>query len=533
MSIYNDASLIYYPSGYKASKAYSLKPTDGSGDLTFTRASTATRVNAEGLIETASVLGAELVTNGDFATDTDWILENGAEINGGSANLLGYNSRFMQLRLVSGKKYKLHYTVISTDGGSFRFQDGVTAYFNINQTVGTHIYYFTATGNRVQFQATSAIDARIDNVSVKEVITNNVPRIDYTGGGCGKLLLEPQRTNLIPYSEDFSNDFWSKTSVTVTTSTIVSPDGLQGSYKLIPDNGTGGNRSISNSYTSLTGLHTHTCFAKKGEYDYLMLRTRNSISAGVMFDLANGTLSVNLTSPVYVSSKIENYGNGWYRCSITLDPSQAGTVGQLFISMSVGITGSEGNSFNGDGTSGVYIWGAQLEAGSYPTSYIPTTSTAVTRVADSASKTPISSFLNTANPFTFYLNFERPDAIQASAGYQMIGLDNGGYGQRIKLINRGNQKQFAIEVYNGVTSTQTSPITNTPNIKVAIVYDGSTSYKVFHNGVLFQTLTNAATTLTRLISGENGTNYTKENYQSIMIFPTALSDAECIALTTL
>ena len=415
MSTYNDASLIYYPSGYKAGEAYSLKPTDGSGDLTFTRASSATRVNESGLIESV------------------------------------------------------------------------------------------ATG---------------------------VPRIDYTSG-CGKLLLEPQRTNLIPYSQDFSNAFWIKTSATVTTSTIVSPDGLQGSYKLIPDNGTGGNRSISNNYTSLAGLHTHTCFAKKGEYNYLMLRTRNNPSAGVMFDLANGTLSVNLTSAVYVSSKIENYGNGWYRCSITLDPSQADTVGQLYISMSVGITGSEGSSFNGDGTSGVYIWGAQLEAGSYPTSYIPTTTTAVTRVADSASKSGISSLINSPEGVLY---FEGSSIANDGVGKAITLLANTSNFIKLLYSSTSNRIDFVCISAGSVSCNIVKVITNTTaNNKIALKWKNN-NFALWVNGVNegSDISGNAPLSLSTLsFTNEGGGQLFAGKMKNLIVFPSALSDTELATLTTL
>ena len=115
-----------------------------------------------------------LVVNGDFATDSDWILENGAIIDNGSVNIIGVGSRFRQDVLTVGKLYKLQYEVISTNGELFRFQDGITAFTDINQTIGTHTYYFKATGVRVQFQAVGDIDARIDNVSVKEVRATTV-----------------------------------------------------------------------------------------------------------------------------------------------------------------------------------------------------------------------------------------------------------------------------------------------------------------------------------------------------------------------
>jgi hypothetical protein len=207
MSTYNDASLIYYPSGYKAGTAYSLKPTDGSGDLTFTRASSATRVNAAGLIETASIIGSELVTNGDFATDTSWTKGTGVTISGGKANWTNTinNVGVTQSGIItSGKNYKVVFTVSNYSSGSVRVRfPSITERLTSN---GTYTYYINATDTDLYIQGETNGDANvnfsIDNVSVKEVITSNIPRIDYTGGGCGKLLLEPQRTNVVVQSEN-------------------------------------------------------------------------------------------------------------------------------------------------------------------------------------------------------------------------------------------------------------------------------------------------------------------------------------------
>ena len=411
-------SLAMIPSGYKSGKVYSVLPTDGTGDLTFTRASSATRVNQSGLIETV------------------------------------------------------------------------------------------ATG---------------------------VPRLDYTDGGCPSLLLEGQSTNLITYSEDFSNAFWNKTSATVATSTLVSPDGLQGSYKLIPDNGTGGNRSIGNSYTSLTGLHTHTCFAKKGEYDYLTLRTRNSPSAGVMFDLANGTLSVNLTSAVYVSSEIENYGNGWYRCSITLDPSQADTVGQLFISMSVGITGSEDNSFDGNGTSGVYIWGSQFENLSYPTSYIPTSGSTVTRIEDTASKTGLSSYINSTEGVVF---FKGNLLVNDTSQIKSLCLSDGTSSNIVRIQTSGTSNQIYARIQIGGSSIiipfTITDITQT--FALAFLYK-SGALEVYLNGSQIATdsstftFTNPLSVLDYSLPGGSGVFNSRTN--DIRVYSTVLTSAELITLTTL
>ena len=131
----NKASIILTPTGYKAGTLYNVAPVvEPYEDFDFARASVASRVNSSGLVEMVGrTLGSELVVNGDFATDSDWILENGAEINNGSVNIIGVGSRFRQDVLIVGKTYKLDYQVVSTNGASFRFQDGVTAYADINQ----------------------------------------------------------------------------------------------------------------------------------------------------------------------------------------------------------------------------------------------------------------------------------------------------------------------------------------------------------------------------------------------------------------
>jgi hypothetical protein len=186
----------------------------------------------------------------------------------------------------------------------------------------------TATGDfdfsRPTTGSATGIGSRENSSGNIESVAANLPRIDYLGG-TGHILLEPQSTNLLTYSQDFSQVYWNKTSATVSTSTITDPTGGQNSFKLVPDSGTGGNRSLGRNFTGLSGLHTHTVFAKKGEYNYIMLRTRNSPQTGVMFDLENGTFNVNITSAAFDSAKIEDYGDGWFRCSMTLDPSQMTT----------------------------------------------------------------------------------------------------------------------------------------------------------------------------------------------------------------
>ena len=384
---------------------------------------------------------------------------------------------------------------------------------------------FTTTRNTVA--------TRVNENGLIEEVASNVPRLDYSDGGCPSLLSENSSTNIITYSEDFSNGgFWSTTSATVATSTIVSPDGLQGSYKLVPDNGIGGNRSISHNYPSLTGIHTHTCFAKKGEYNYLMLRTRNSPNASALFDLANGTVSAIGSGASYVDSKIENIGNGWYKCSITLDPSLTTNVGQLYISMSVGITGTETNAFDGDGTSGIYIWGSQFEENSYATSYIKTVGTTQSRSADTANGAGNASLINSTEGVLYaeIKGFEN-DALSRS-----ISISDGTTSNRINLFLPSTQTQVVGRISSaGVTVADMiyTGITQTTFNKIAVKWKLN-DFSLFVNGVKVLTDSiGASPTGLNVLSFDNagGTGFLGKT-KSLQVYTTALSDSDLEKITS-
>ena len=527
--------------------------------MTMTRASLGTRVNSNGLVEDVELLGGEKVTNGNFATDlSGWSNKSSTStwVSGSARidNSIGNNNSglFQDIGLILDKTYTLTATLklISADSdGNFvvltsnSIGSGQTIIYTGNALViggasVTETIEFTTSDSDVSIQfacnATNAV-FEIDNVSVKEATIDNLPRVDYTDG-TSSLLVEPQRTNLIEYSEDFSQSYWTETDASVSLSTTTSPDGLATSYKLIPDNGTGGNRSIGKSFIGLSNNHTHTCFAKKGEYNYLMLRMRNSPNVGVMFDLENGTLNLNNPGAPYVDSEIESIGNGWYKCSITLDPSQSGTSGQLFISMSVGITGSETNSFSGDGTSGIYIWGCGLEEGSYPTSYIPNfgTSAGVTRVQETYEKTGISNLINSEEGVLFVeiaalseSNLNSYITIGQNTSNGILGISFYTGSNNILLDHwEGASETYHIESISDVTEFN----------KIAICYDG-TSIKGYINGspVWNTTVTawssNALSEL-NFAFGNSGTNKFLGKVKQLQVFKTALSDSELAALTS-
>lgn len=185
------------------------------------------------------------------------------------------------------------------------------------------------------------------------------------------LLIEEQRTNLLRYSEQFDNAAWVKTRVSITANATTSPDGTVDADKLVEDTST--NTHIVSVTTTLgSAVYTYSIYAKAAERS--IIRMRDSIN-GVdgYFDLANGTT----LSGTATSRSITAVGNGWYRCVMT---SNAAITNPEF-GVRPAVAGPT-DSYTGNGTSGIFVWGAQLEAGAFATSYIPTVASTVTRSAD-------------------------------------------------------------------------------------------------------------------------------------------------------
>jgi hypothetical protein len=217
-------------------------------------------------------------------------------------------------------------------------------------------------------------------IPVLQSAANNVARFDHnpvTGESLG-LLVEEQRTNLVLRSEEFDNASWSKTRSTVTANTIIAPDGTLTGDKLVENTDTNTHILLPNlGITLSTGVaYSYSIYAKAGERS--ICRLGNNDLQGVFFDLATGT--VTSVGSGFTGS-ITSVGNGWYRLN-AVQTSNSNATGRLVVSLvSTGTT----TSYTGDGYSGIYIWGAQLEAGAFPTSYIPTVASQVTRSADAAS----------------------------------------------------------------------------------------------------------------------------------------------------
>jgi hypothetical protein len=205
---------------------------------------------------------------------------------------------------------------------------------------------------------------------------NNEPRFDHDPVtlACRGLLIEEGRTSLSTYSEDFSLAF-STERISIDPNITTAPDGATTADKLVEDTTANSSHRLTRSFNLSAIPYTFSVFAKASERSWIrMTLFDNTTSRQVWFNVSAGTIGTQSGA----TGQIESFGNGWWRCSITATGS-AFAFSQANIALS---TADNIFFYTGDGTSGLFLWGAQLEAGSFPTSYIPTTTAPLTRSAD-------------------------------------------------------------------------------------------------------------------------------------------------------
>ena len=513
MNAYNEASLIVYPSGYKESKIYAQKPIDGSGDLTFARASSATRVNEQGLIETAAIIGDEMVANGDFASDTIWAKDAGWTIANGKATCSSSGRMFQAIPYLEanvGATVIVTFDVVDYTSGSFV----LNCYGAISPTatsVGTYSFIATTVDNTNLYVNNAGVSGvgSIDNISVKLYAATNIPRIDYTGGGCGKLLLEPQRTNIAEYSNDFNS--WGAYG----TPTITSGQ----SFPFAAEDSTLIEFATSSSFVRLLGVdvssgtHTISFWAKK------------SVSSSCLINADGKTGTFNFDTGVFASGTATGtmvaLTDGWFKCTMTF--LGVGATAQIRI---------QGVSY----PFGAYFFGFQIEAGSYPTSLINTSGTTVTRVADESSTTGLSSAIGQTEGVLYakIASFTNTSPISS-----VINISDGSSSNQIAMWYGTNLNEFKILIrQSGNKLFHTTTLTDaTQFIKVAVLYKSGGS-KVYINGSLITSSTSPFTFTNPLsVVDFSGIGLGNVDFngklQELQLFPSALDDATLATLTTL
>jgi hypothetical protein len=197
-------------------------------------------------------------------------------------------------------------------------------------------------------------------IPVLETAAAGVARFDHnpiTGESLG-LLIEEQRTNLLTYSEDFSNAAWTKTNATISANTVVAPDGTLSADKLVENTTADVRHTVQQAQTLGVATYTGSFYAKAGERTRVAARrtSTDTTAFGVTFDLISGVV----VSTLATTATITPVGNGWYRCSFQMVHNSASSAGFHIELIKEGEAAS-GAQYTGDGYSGIYIWGAQLE----------------------------------------------------------------------------------------------------------------------------------------------------------------------------
>lgn len=211
----------------------------------------------------------------------------------------------------------------------------------------------------------------------------------------GTLIETEARTNLITYSEDFTDASWPKSDVTVSSSDSIDPSGGTGACELI-ESATTANHLLNKAglVASTSSSHTNSIYAKANTRNWIRVQNQAPSSSWVNVNLTTG--QAGLSGGGEDNYSITNVGNGWVRISLTSTPTAAGVGPQIFIIDSD--RGGASPSYLGDGTSSILIYGAQFEEASTPSSYIPTSGSTVTRAADTSGLTIDSSIVPWPTP---------------------------------------------------------------------------------------------------------------------------------------
>ena len=348
-------------------------------------------------------------------------------------------------------------------------------FYSVLPSSGVGDFDFTRSGGATRINSQGLIETVADGVS-----RLNYPLIDGKVVGCPSHLLEPQRTNLITYSEDFTNASWNKlNSVTVSDNEEISPDGTLNASLINSPNTS--NNSINNSISvSVNTDYTFSVFIKKdnNESRFPELFLRFYTSGGVAYEqytqINTKTGITNVREEFGVNSNtVEDYGDYWRLSLTTNSNTQTDCI--------FGFNSAKSNVF---GTSNqqvgsAIIFGAQLEQGSYPTSYIKSNSgSATTRSAETASNSgDASTFNDSEGVLMAEISALDNDEIKE------ITLSNGGNAERILLsynsIGRLDVNVIASDTYQAAFNY--TNINSTEFNKILISYKQN-DFKLFVNG---------------------------------------------------
>jgi hypothetical protein len=361
----------------------------------------------------------------------------------------------------------------------------------------------------------------------------DVPRLDWLNSNCPSLLLEPQRTNLILYSEEFTGSNWGTLNTLINSDTVISPNGTMTANTLQRTSTSASYRShnISKSASSIT--YTTSTFIKKGSDNYFSMRAQGSYPSRVdirfRFDTEQIYSATAFSNFTILDYGVQNYSNGWYRMHFTYTSD---THTNLSITFSPRATNGNIDSSDTSSTSFAYVWGAQTEVGSYVSSYIKTEASTVTRLKDECLNGGDSDLFNITEG-TFFVdanNFGTP-----LDDYSIITLSDGG-NNFVRFIYESSR--IRATVYNGAIQSDyfITGVNDNERNKVAITFKEN-EFKTYLNGVLKDTDTIGVvpTNFNRLNFANNGgtARHFEGKVYDARVYDRVLTEAEAIEITTL
>jgi hypothetical protein len=366
----------------------------------------------------------------------------------------------------------------------------------------------------------STVKNVLNSSGVLASVAVNTPAFEFNTDGSYKgLLVEPGATNLATYSQAFDDASWVKNDVTVSANAITAPDGTMTADKVIP--------SIANTtkiigkqlITVASAIHTNSLYIKAGGYSFCKLS-----------DATTGAAIVNLTTGSIVSTDvgftatIEDALDGWWRVTLTYNATTSRGIGvDILLDAST-------PSFAGDGTSGIYLWQAQLETGTVATSPIPTVASTVARTADDISLTSASSLIGQTEG-TVYIESETRIG---GSGQRLFEINDATSDNRITCIVESNFTISTVVTVGGVGTASYTGATESNTIKVALAY-ANNDIATYVNAVANGTDTSSAIPATSVVY--LGSTLTAAHLngwiKSFALFPTRLANATLASLTTL
>ena len=381
---------------------------------------------------------------------------------------------------------------------------------------------------------------RVRKDGLIEAVATTVPRLDWLNSNCPCLLLEATRTNRQVYSEQFDNAAWTKQSdITVTANQVTAPTGELTADKIKRGSTSAANNYLSDAASKSSSAQLDVCtsvFVKQGEGDFFAFRMQGTYPNRVdaIFQFSNTTLTTSVAGADFTvtSSKVQNYGSGWYRLSVVYNTDAASTITSLFSPRStsgqIDVSDTSTSAF-------VYLWGCQVEEGKTLSSYIETpANSTVTRNADVCKDAGDANLFDiTEGVFFVDANSFNPPYLD----YNIISLSDGTTNNYITFTYELNQ--LRVTVYNGSIQLGvvfTSEFNFNQRNKVALTFKEN-DFKIYINGSLRTTTTNVVvpTGFNRFnFASQTGADrYFEGKVYDARIYDTALTDSELKTLTTL